>query len=423
VLREAAQLGLGHLTAQDEHLNGRTIRINGKEFVHFGSCSYLGLELDPRLKQGAIEAVTRFGAHFSSSRAYVSAPLYAELEELVERIFCAPVVIPPTTTLGHLAALPVLCEEGDALLIDHQAHHSLRMAANQVRAQGARIESVPHNRLDCVEDRIEQLGKQHRRVWYLADGVYGMHGDLAPVEHLGVLLDRYEQLHAYLDDAHGVSWCGEHGKGYVLSQMPLHERMVVATTLGKSFGAGGAVLVFPNAEWRRRVRTLGGPMVFSGPVPPPVLGSAIVSARIHLSDELLRLQEHLRERVAFCNELLRLHGLPFASESGVPVRFVGTSLPSVAQALGCRLMEEGFYTNAALFPAVPMKGAGIRFTLTLHQSLDDIRQLVEAFARHLPPALARAQVSLEEVWRALSLSAPAPARHSWAPAQARSGAR
>jgi 7-keto-8-aminopelargonate synthetase-like enzyme/predicted N-acyltransferase len=415
MIRDSVERGLGHRQAENHYFDGRSIRLDGKEMIHFGSCSYLGLELDERLKEGAVDAVMRFGAHFSSSRAYVSAPLYAQLEELLEKIFGGDIVVTPTTTLGHLASLPILCEEQDVLILDHQAHHSLHMAANQVRAQGARIEMLRHNRLDLLEERIHELRTGCRRIWYVADGVYSMFGDFAPTEGLRALLDRHEQLHLYLDDAHGVSWYGRHGRGYVLDRLPGHERVVVATTLGKCFGAGGAVLVFPNPEWQRKVRACGGPMIFAGPVPPPVLGSALASARIHLSEELGELQARLRERIALCNHLLLERDLPLASATDVPVRFVGMGLPRAAQRLATRMMNDGFFINLAHFPAVPMKRAGIRFTITLHQSFEDIRALVDALERHVPEALAQEDSSLDEVRRAFGLTPPARAGEARAP--------
>ena len=73
--------------------------------------------------------------------------------------------------------------------------------------------------------------------------------------------------------------------------------MIAACSLNKSFAAAGGAIVFPDAEMRRRVRTAGGPMIFSGPIQPPLLGAAIQSAKIHLSDELPVLQAALRERI------------------------------------------------------------------------------------------------------------------------------
>ena len=140
---------------------------------------------------------------------------------------------------------------------------------------------------------------------------------------------------------------------------------------------------------RRRVRTGGGPMIFSGPIQPPLLGAAIESAKIHLSDELPRLQAALRERVELFNDLADEFGLPLATRDVTPIRYVPLGLPVVAHDVSHGLLADGYYTNLGTFPAVPMKHAGVRMTLTLHHTLDDIRGLVESLARHVPAALER----------------------------------
>ena len=110
-----------------------------------------------------------------------------------------------------------------------------------------------------------------------------MHGDLAPLAGCGSWLSRHERLSLYIDDAHGVSWAGTHGRGTVLGDGPLPPRTVMVASLAKAFSAGGAVLVFPDAETARLVRTCGSTLIFSGPLQPALLGAAIASARVHLS--------------------------------------------------------------------------------------------------------------------------------------------
>lgn len=407
VITEAVRLGLGHLTAEDERLTGRTLRLGGRDLVHFGSCSYLGLELDPRLKQGAIDAIERFGTQFSSSRAYVSAPLYEELEGLLGAVFEAPVIVTPSTTLGHLAAIPALVDERDAVILDHQVHNSVQLAARQLQPIGTHVELVRHSRLDLLEERIRELRHHHRHVWYLLDSVYSMYGDVAPLEELAALGERYEQLRLYVDDAHGMSWKGRHGRGVALDRVPLHPRMVVATSLNKSFGAGGAALVFAEATTRQRVRNCGATLIFSGPLQPPMLGAAIASARIHLSDEIYALQRRLRARFDHCSRLLASVDLPVPSSPDSPVRFVGMYSTRAAQQMALRLMDEGYYVNTGQFPAVAVKKSGVRFSLNLHQTEEDIRGLVDAIARSFDAVLAEEGETPESVWSALRLPPPA----------------
>jgi 7-keto-8-aminopelargonate synthetase-like enzyme len=406
IFTDAVERGLMQRTADDERLDGRTISLGGRTLVNFGSCSYLGLEMDPRLKQGVVDAVMRYGTQFSSSRSYVSAPPYVELEGLLEELFGGHVVITPSTTMGHQATMPVLIGQNDAVVLDSQVHTCVHMAANQVRVQGTRVEMIRHNRIDELVGRIEELRRTHQRVWYMADGIYSMFADSLPLAELGELLDHYEQLHLYVDDSHGMSWSGENGRGWVLGQMPIRERMIVACSLNKAFGAAGAAFVFPDPEQRRRVKTCGGPMIFSGPIQPPMLGAAIASARIHLSPEIGELQAALRERVRLCNALMQEFELPLIAPSEAPIRYVGAGLPRIAYEVANRMMEDGVYVNAAPFPAVPMKQCGIRTPLTLHITPEDIHAMVESLARHLPAVLREEGSSYEEVARNFGMAPP-----------------
>ena len=357
--------------------------------VNFGSCSYLGLEFDPRMREAVIDAVTRYGTQFSSSRGYMGSPQYLELETLLDEMFGGHVLVTPTTSLGHMATLPSIVESTDAVLLDHQVHASVQMAANQLRVKGCSVDLIRHNNMERLEAMIQRVAKTSNRIWYMADGVYSMFADFAPFEDLRALLDRHEQLHLYIDDSHGVGWAGKHGRGPALDALAGHPRVVVTCSLNKSFAAAGGAMVFPDAEMYRKVRCTGGPMIFSGPIQPPLLGAAIASAKIHLSDELPVMQAALRERIELFTDLADEFMIPLASRDVTPIRYVPLGLPAVTHDVITSVMDDGFYTNIGMFPAVPMKHAGVRSTMTLHHTLDDVRNLVDSLARHVPAALER----------------------------------
>lgn len=405
------ELGLGSCHAEDARYDGRHVRIRGRELLNFASCSYLGLELDPRLIDAAVDATRRYGIQTCSSRAYLSAPLYTEFEALIEQVFGgAHVVVAPTTTLAHLAAFPVLIDEDDAILLDHQVHSSVQLAAKLASANGTTLEVLPHRHFGRLEDRVEALSRTHRQVWYMADGVYSMFGDVSPVARVAELLDRHEQMHFYVDDAHGMSWCGPRGSGAVMAAMPLHPRMVLATGLGKGFGTGGGLVVSSSPEIKRKIRSFGPTMIFAGPLQTPVLGAAIASARIHLSPEIEQLQAELRDRLAIFRDRIARHAVPVVSPGDTPVGFVGTGPTQVCHILCARLMREGYFTNPAQFPATPARRSGNRFLITRHHTRDDLEGLADALAEHWPQAVAEAGVEPHEIWRAFGLEAPeAPA--------------
>jgi 7-keto-8-aminopelargonate synthetase-like enzyme len=377
--------------AEDERFDGRSLTLNGRRLVNFGSCSYLGLETEARLKTAACEAVLRYGVQFSTSRAYVAAPLYRELERLLSELAGGSrVVLAPTTSLAHLGALPVLVGERDAVLYDTQVHASAQAVLPELRMRGIPCEAVRHNRLDRLEQRARALAADHERVFYLCDGVYSMHGDLLDTDALYDVLDRNPTLHAYVDDAHGVGWSGVRGAGTVLGRRPIHSRMVVVLGLAKSFAAAGGALVFPNAEWAERVLTCGRTLIFSGPIQPAQLGAGIASAKIHLSGELPLLQERLLLRIDAFDLAAANEGVAVVDAARSPIRFVPIGDERATIDLAASLLERGHYVNVAYYPAVPRRRAGIRVVLNAHQSPEDITCLVRDIACSRPGIAAAA---------------------------------
>jgi 7-keto-8-aminopelargonate synthetase-like enzyme len=395
-----------HLCNEDSHFEGNRITLAGKEVINFGSCSYLGLEFDPRLKQGAKDAIDEFGTQFSESRAYVSLGLYNKLENLLETLFGYPCIVTPTTTLGHISNIPVLVQDDEVVILDHQVHNSVQTAVHLLRARGVPVELIRHNRMDLLEERVRQLRQKYRRIWYMADGIYSMYGDASPVDHIYNLLDTYAELYYYVDDAHGMSIFGENGRGSVLNQRTMHPKMVMGSSLNKAFASGGGVLVYPNREWCRRVRTCGGPLITSGPMQPSGLGAAIASAKIHLSPEIKTLQQDLMDRILFTRLMLKKYGLPLISESDASIFFIGVSLPKLGYNLVKRMLNAGYYLNLGIFPAVPMKNTGIRFTITRLHSFTQIEEMIHTLARAFPLALKEEGMNLDQIYKAFKRPTP-----------------
>ncbi|NEA33215.1 aminotransferase class I/II-fold pyridoxal phosphate-dependent enzyme [Streptomyces sp. SID13031] len=376
--------GVVHAAAQDDRLDGRIVTVDGRRLVNFGSCGYTGLEMHPALKDAVAEAVQRYGTQFSTTRAFLSSPQYADAEAALSTLFGRPAAISASTSMGNLAALPILVGSGDVLLLDSQVHRSVRMAA---RLTDAPARAIPHSNLEVLERRVRELSAEYDKVWFLADGLYSMFGDFSPVRELGELAERYEKLWLYFDDAHSISWTGRNGRGHVLEQLSpaALEKTVVIGSLNKSFGVAGGVMTFPTDALRHRVFSLGWPMIFSGPVPPPMLAGILASARLHLSDELAERQSRLVERIRLFNREAAGRGLPLLHRSETPIRYVSAAHNAeTASILGRRLQEAGYFVNAASYPAVPSKRSGLRITITVHQTEADIIGLVEAIAKWVP---------------------------------------
>ena len=367
-------LGLVRAQIEDDQFLGDRITLRGKTVLNFGLASYLGLGDDERLRAAAKDALDRYGTSYSSSISYTSVPLYGELDERLSKMMDANGVIAPSTTLAHLAALPVLIRPGDTVVMDARVHASVQMATQVLQATGIEVVTTPHNSIREVEKAV--LLKEDGDVWYLTDGIFSMDGDIAPALEIHNLLERYEHFHAYVDDAHGFSWEGKHGRGTYLDRAPWHERLVISAGLSKSFGATGGFVATLDPELAYMIQIAGAPLVFGGPVPPAALGAGIASADIHLTDELAERQAQLDERISFVNRFASDIGLPLTAKDHTPIWFLDTGEASKATALLGDMKEAGFYLNGAIFPVVPRGHAGARFTITLYHSIEQIESML-----------------------------------------------
>ncbi len=368
----------------DKVLKGRKIIVNGKELLHFGNCNYLGLEQHPRVKQAAINAIEQEGIRFTMSRTYASSGMYYELENLLGEMYDAHAIVAPSSTMLHLSAIPVLMEPDDLVLLDHQVHASMRNAVQYIKPSGIKVKTIRHSDYNMLEETIIQNQNKHRKIWYVLDGVYSMYGDCPDIKHLCGLLDKYENFYLYVDDAHGTSWAGKHGRGYILEQVELHEKMMLTVSLGKGYGVIGGVLISKSPEPVRRVKVCGQTIIFSAPLSSGLLGAAIESAKIHLSPEITELQNDLMDKIDYCNQLLKESKLPLIREERSPIFYIGIGLNNAAYNMLERLINDGFLTNIAGFPAVPQKCAGIRFLITCHLEKEDIKKLIDRIVYHFP---------------------------------------
>lgn len=404
VIDDAKTHGVVHLYAQGNSFNGHQIRINNKNLFHFGTTGYLGLEQDKRLKDAASQAIYDYGTQFPLSKTYIANPLYAQLEEKVGEMYGHPIIITKNSTLGHIGVIPSAVQDQDAIILDHQVHWSVQSAAKILKNRSVPIDMVRHNDLNMLEDKIKRYSDTRKKIWYMADGIYSMYGDFAPIADLKVLSQKYPQLNFYFDDVHGMSWIGKNGTGYVLSELgELSENVLLFGTLSKTFGASGAVLVCSTNKMYTRIKTFGGPLTFSAQLEPASIGAAIASADIHLSPEIYILQAELRERVEYFNHLLKQTALPLIDHNISPVFYIGTGMPKTGYNFVNRLMDEGFYVNLGLFPAVPVKNTGVRITISRHNQKEEIKGLVEAMEYHFPKALEDTHTNSERVFHAFKL--------------------
>ena len=365
IVNQAKQHGVSHLYDDSDQWLGHHLKVKGKELINFGTCGYLGLETHPKLIEKAIEQTKRYGTQYSISRALMTSKNNRELEDKLELMFDGhKTIVFSSTSLAHVAVIPIVVNTTDLIILDQQTHVSIQTATQIMASKGVPVEIIRHNNLEMLERKIQTERDKYDKIWYMIDGVYSMFGDLAPLDELNELAKKYPSLHFYIDDAHGMSWTGTHGSGCVFEKFKTNHKTILATTMAKGYGSLGGIIVFPDNETYNKVILHGGALSYSHPIAPAVLGASIASAAIHLSDEIYTIQNELKDKIDYCNELMKNSVFPVLSNPHTPIYFIGTGQPNVGYNFNKRILSEGFYVNIGLFPAVPVKNTGLRFTIT-----------------------------------------------------------
>lgn len=398
-ISHACDLGIIQLKVESDSYDGRIVRVQEKDHIHFGNCSYVGLDTCELIKQGGIDAITRYGNLFSSSRQYIGSGLNEELEALLNQITGHHTLVTQTTTLGSISAIPVMISPDDLIVMDHQLHASVQNAVKIAQTQGSKVGMIRHSNMLALEDVIQKQQHKYEKIWYMADGMYSMLGDSCPIEQMYDLMDRYPNFHCFVDDAHGISWIGERGKGWTLHKRPLHPQMVLVMSLAKGFGCCGGVLVFPTTEARQLVKCLGSSLLYSGPIPTAVLGACIASAKLHLTDEITIRQRVLHDYIRYFREKAYAYGLPLVNHSFSPIFYFGVGTESNAYQVVKKMLDAGFFTCICNYPLVPQKNAGIRMCLTTHLTFDDIENALSTLAALMDELEREGKLNKEKIYQ------------------------
>ena len=370
--------GLMYQYFEDETFNGRTVKVNGSDLLHFGSCSYMGFETHPGIIKSSREALEKYKTQTPSSRAALSSVLYREIEDTLPQIFPGKHIITQTVTLGHFSILPLLIQDNDAIILDAFAHNSIRMACSVCKANGTFVIISKNNDIDNVRYLTKRLKKEgYRNIWYCTDGLFSMHGNFLHIKELYQLLNEENNFFAYIDDAHGTGWYGEKGCGYVFQNVDIHPRMIVIESFAKTLVSSGGLIVVQDKELANIIRISGQTMIFSGPLQPAILGSVKGALEVLLSKEFKIYQKELTELINYFRETSKKHGIPIITEDETPIQFLKIGNVDKTISLMEQLKVLGFFTISAIYPAVSKEDCGLRISLTRHLKKVDIDNLLQ----------------------------------------------
>ncbi len=345
-----------------------------KEITVWCSNDYLGMGQHPKVLNAMHEAIDTAGAGSGGTRNIAGTTHYhVELELELADLHgkeCALLFnsgyMANEATLSTLARLMPDC----VILSDEMNHASMIEGIRQGRGP-KRI--WRHNDLADLEDKLKAISKDTAKV-IAFESLYSMDGDIAPIEQICDLADRYGAL-TYLDEVHAVGLYGARGGG-IAERDNIAERVdIIEGTMAKGFGLMGGYIAANNLIVDA-IRSYAPGFIFTTSISPVIAAGALAAIR-HLKQSDVEREQH-QARAAELKGLLRQHKLPLMESPThvVPV-FVGD--PVQCKKLTDILLDEySIYVQPINYPTVPRGTERIRLTPSPLHSSDDLRKLVEA---------------------------------------------
>jgi 8-amino-7-oxononanoate synthase len=343
--------------------------------IDFSSNDYLGLANCSRMKRAvsaAVEAGTPIGAG-GSRLLRGNCVEHERLEAGAAAFFGAEAAIFfASGYIANFSVLTTLPQRGDLLVLDQLVHASIHEGA---RAGRAEFRFSAHNDANSVEDVIRAWRSQGGtgRVWIVAESLYSMDGDFAPLDALASIADRHDAF-LMIDEAHATGVYGKEGRG-LTADYEGRENLVAIHTCGKALGAAGA-LVTATGILRDFIVNRCRPFIFST-APSPLMAVAVQEALSILREEPEH-QQRLTSLIAFaCREIGTRQGWQLSGSQIMPY-IVGDNARTMA--LAAALQARGFDIRGIRPPTVPAGTARLRISLTNNVGERDVRAMLEALA-------------------------------------------
>lgn len=356
--------------------------MDGQRVLSFASNDYLGLANHPAVVEATMRALKKYGLGAGASHMVTGHhALHEELEARLATFSGFPrALLFGSGYAANLGILTALAGRGDTIFADKLNHACLNDGALLSRANFKRY---PHNDIGKLRSMLADSAKgasNTARRLIVADAVFSMDGDIAPVPELLELAEEYDAL-LVLDDAHGFGVLGYRGRGVLehfnligSAAKPANPRIVYMATLGKAAGGYGAFVAGHEdvVEWiMQAARTY----LFSTATPPALAAGALAALDVMQEDHERR--RHLRTLIDFFSDSLKLQyaKLPFSQTAIQPI-IVGSNHDALAFAEALR--ERHFLVPAIRPPTVPNGTARLRVSLSSNHVADDVFDLITA---------------------------------------------
>jgi 8-amino-7-oxononanoate synthase len=373
------------------------VEMEGAQRIMLGSNNYLGLTADERVRQGAMDAIAKYGTGLTGSRFLNGTiDLHLELErELADWLQTEDALVFTTGHQANLGALGTILGPGDTVIADSGDHASILDGCILSRAK---LRAFRHGRLDLLEKALDKATRDGGGILVVVDGVFSMEGDVAPLPEIADLCGRYG-ARLMVDEAHALGVLGARGAG-TSELFGVEDRVDLRmATFSKSLASCGGVIAGP-ADVIEYLRIQSRPFMFTAAAVPAAVGATLAAVRICRSDEGPALFAAALDNARYLHtglselgfDVVRPTRLADGSEvltTVVPV-VVGDDWKAVF--LWKALYDAGIFVNVALHPAVPPAGALLRTSVmathdraTLDRALDIFATVKREFeAEHGP---------------------------------------
>jgi 8-amino-7-oxononanoate synthase len=352
---------------------GPRVLLDGKPVLLLCSNNYLGLADHPRVREAAAEAAMRYGAGSGASRLISgNMTIHRRLEEQLASFKRSEAcLLFGSGYLANAGVVQALAREGDVVFSDALNHASI---IDGCRLSRADTFVYDHCDMDHLEWGLRQA--EGRGSLIVTDGVFSMDGDIAPLEEIVELGQRYD-ARVMVDEAHGTGAIGPGGRGAAAEAGLEDEVDVIVGTLGKALGSYGAY-VCCDAQIAKYLINTARTLIFSTALPPPTVAAAM--AALELLREQPRRVEKLQRNGAVLRESLAAEGLavPDTVTQIVPV-VVGDAGEAVRASE--RALEKGVFAQAIRPPTVPDGSSRLRLTVMASHTRSELRDAARVVAR------------------------------------------
>lgn len=376
IINEIKEAGL----YKDERIivspQGAEIELNtGRKVLNFCANNYLGLSNNKELIEAAKAALDDHGYGMSSVRFICgTTDLHKELEGKIAKLFNTEDTILYAACFDANGGVfePLLTSE-DAIISDALNHASIIDGVRLCKAQRYRYENSD---MEDLENQL-QLAQEQRFRLIVTDGVFSMDGNVAPVNKIVELANKYNAM-VMVDESHSAGVVGETGRGVTELYNIMGQVEIITGTLGKSFGGAIGGFTTGKKEIIELLRQRSRPYLFSNSVPPLVAAAGI--KMVEMMTRTNELQDKLHRNAEYF--ISRITNLGFdikPTKSAICAVMLYDA--KLSREFAARLLDEGIYVIGFYYPVVPKGQARIRVQLSAAHEKAHLDKAIRAFEK------------------------------------------